>query len=97
MITKSLIVAVSAFVVFGVRAAIADPCNTSQTTVANNGDRYVQETQRQEDAQPDVAEQARIGGTIVRPLSLSPETHKDDLTNMPPQGEIPSKMADQGC
>jgi hypothetical protein len=97
MITKSLMVAVSVVVVSSVRAAIADPCNTSPATVANAGERYVQETQRQEDAQLDVAEQAKIGGTIVLPLSLSPETHKDDLAPLLPQGEIPSKMADRAC
>ena len=97
MITKPLIVAAFAFVVLDVRAAIADPCNTGQTAVANYGDRYVQENQRQEGDQPDVGEQAKIGGTTAVPLSLSPETHKDDLTTLPPEGQTPSKMADQSC
>jgi hypothetical protein len=97
MITKPLIVAASAFVVLSVSAAIADPCNTGQTTAANVGARYVQENQHDEDAQADVAEQAKIGGTLVVPPSLSPESHKDDLTTLTPQGETPSKAADRGC
>ena len=98
MVTKSLVVAVFAFVIFDFQAAIADPCDANQTASATIGERYVAKDARERgDDQPDVAEQAKIGGTPVRPLSLSPDMHKDDLTILPPQGEVPMKMADQGC
>jgi hypothetical protein len=97
MIRKSLIALVSVLVVLGVRAAIADPCNTGQTTTAKIGDRYVQEGQRDEDALADVGQQAKIGGTLVVPPSLSPESHKDNLTTLPPEGQTVSKMADLRC
>jgi hypothetical protein len=96
MIRKSLIAVVSVLVALGVRAAIADPCTTGQAK-AKIGDRYVQEGQRDEDALADVGEQAKIGGTLAVPPSLSPDSHKDDLTTLPPEGQTVSKMVDLRC
>jgi hypothetical protein len=100
MSAKAVIV-VCAFIILSSRVAIAGPCSTGQTT-GNAG----QEGQRQEHAQPSVAEQPKSAGTTGQPeagqQAIVPSSKMTDTdqsaATATPQGSAPSnKMADQDC
>jgi hypothetical protein len=99
MIAKQVFIAACTLVMFGVGVANAGPCNTGQTS-----GRAAQEGQRQEHAQPSVAEQPKSAGTTGQATagqqgtaSSSKMTDKNQAA-VPPQGsESSTKMADQGC
>ena len=89
--------------------ANAGPCNTSQTTGTGDGqqavNRAAQADQRQEHAQPSVAQQPQSTGkpeqsntTEQSAVPSAKMTDQDQSSAAPPQGsETSTKMADQGC
>ncbi|HEY8671635.1 MAG TPA: hypothetical protein VIL63_12385 [Terriglobales bacterium] len=89
--------------------ANAGPCNTSQTTGTGAGqqaaNRAAQVGQRQEHAQPRVAQQPQSTGKAEQPNSTEQSavpsakmTDQDQSSATPSQGsETSTKMADQGC
>ena len=88
--------------------ANAGPC-TNQTTGTGDGqqapNRAAQADQRQQHAQPSVAEQPKSSGKAVQPsvAEQTPEpsakmTDQDRFSKAPSEGsEASAKMADQGC
>ena len=101
MRAKQVLIAACAFVILGGGVANAGPCNTGQT----GGDRAAQEGQRQEHAQPSVAEQPRSAGTTGQSnagqqgtVASSKMTDSDRSPNAKPQSSgTSSKMVDQDC
>ena len=89
--------------------ANAGPCNTSQTTGIGDGqqaaNRSAQADQRQEHAQPSVAQQPQSTGKAEQPITTEQSavpsakmTDQDQSSATPAQGsETSTKMADQGC
>ena len=94
--------------------ANAGPCNTSQTTGIGDGqqaaNRAAQVDQRQEHAQPSVAQQPQSTGKAEQPNATDQRTteqsavpsgkmtDQDQPSASPSQGsETSTKMADQGC
>jgi hypothetical protein len=99
MSAKQVVTAVCALVVLGGGVATAGPCSTGQTT-----GKAAQEDQRQQHAQPGVAEQPRSAGTTGQsdneaqgtvPSSKMTDANQSPAT--PPQGSLSSSKMDQGC
>jgi hypothetical protein len=105
MPAKQVLIAACALVILGGGVANAGPCNTGQTTGMSNGDKAAQEGQRQEHAQPSVAEQPKSTGTTGQSTageqgtaSSSKMTDTDQSPTAQQQTSgTSSKMADQGC
>jgi hypothetical protein len=99
MPAKQVIIGACALIMLGGGVANAGPCNTGQTS-----GKAAQEGQRQEHAQPSVAEQPKSAGTTGQStagqqgtVSSSKMTDTNQAA-VPPQGsESSTKMADQGC
>jgi hypothetical protein len=98
MIAKPIIFAACTAIILSAAAANAAPCDSSQTANLDIADKAAQELERQQRALG-LAEQAKVGGTTVVPLSLSPLAPDEDrLATLPPEGDTPSKIvSDQGC
>lgn len=108
MTAKHQLVITACALILSAGIANAGPC-TNQTTGTGGGqqavNRATQADQRQEHAQPNVAEQARSTGKAVQPsvAEQTPEpsakmTDQDRFSGTPSQGsEASAKMADQGC
>jgi hypothetical protein len=98
MIAKPIILVACTAAILSVAAANAAPCDSSQTDNMDIASKAAQERERQQRALG-LAEQAKVGGTTVVPLSLSPSAPVEDrLATLPPEGETPSKIvSDQGC
>lgn len=104
MSAKQLVIAACALVVFGGGVANAGPCSAGQTTGMSGGNRAAQEAQRQEHAQPSVAQQPTSAGTTAQSGVVPPAVPSSKMTDtnhspaVSPQGsEASSEMADQGC
>jgi hypothetical protein len=104
MPAKQILIAACTLVMLGGGVANAGPCNTGQTTGMSNGDKAAQEGQRQEHAQPSVAEQPKSAGTTgqstagEKGTASSSKMTDTNQAAVPPQGSQSStKMADQGC
>jgi hypothetical protein len=101
MPAKQVLIAACALVILGGGVANAGPCSTGQTS----GNKAAQEGQRQEHAQPAVAEQPKGAGTTGQSnageqgtASSSKMTDTSQSSAAQPQGsDTSSKMADQGC
>lgn len=90
--------------------ANAGPCNTNQTTGIGDGqqaaNRSAQADQRQEHAQPSVAQQPQSTGKAEQPSTTelpsavpsAKMTDQNQSATAPSRGsETSKKMADQGC
>jgi hypothetical protein len=104
MPAKQILIAACTLVMLGGGVANAGPCNTGQTTGMSGGNKAAQEAQRQEHAQPSVAEQPTSAGKTGQSggeqaaVPSSKMTDTDHATIGSAQGSEPSsKMADQGC
>jgi hypothetical protein len=96
MPAKQILIAACTLIMLG-GVAYAGPCNTGQTS-----GKAAQEGQRQEHAQPSVAEQPRSAGTIGQSKAGGTPSSKMTDTNRSPavpsqSADTSSKMADQGC
>jgi hypothetical protein len=109
MTAKHQLVITACALILSAGIANAGPCNTSQTTGTGDGqqtvNRAAQADQRQEHAQPSVAEQPESTGKAAQPsvAEQAPEpsakmTDQDRFSGTPSEGsEASAKMADQGC
>ena len=111
MTAKRQLTLTACALILTVGAANAGPCNTGQTTGVGNGqqavNRSAQTNQRQEHAQPNVAQQSQSTGKAEQPSTTTTEQSavlsakmidQDQSSATPPQGsETSTKIADQGC
>jgi hypothetical protein len=103
MSAKQLVIAACVLMLSGGGAAHAGPCNIGQTTGMSGGNKAAQERQRQEHAQPSVAQQPTSAGKAGKSegqqaaVPSSKMTDTNHATAMPQRSETSSKMADQGC
>lgn len=109
MIAQHQLVLTACALVLAAGVAEAGPCNTIHTTGTSEGQQTVnkaaQADQRQEHAQPSVAQQPQSTGKAEQPSTTEQRavpsakmTDQDQLSAAPPQGsETSTKMADQGC
>jgi len=109
MIAKHQLVMTACALILSAGIANAGPCNTSQTTGTGDGQQAVnsaaQADQRQEHAQPSVAQQPQSTGKAEQPNTTEQSavpsakmTDQDQSLATPSQdSETSTKMADQGC
>jgi hypothetical protein len=110
MTTKHQLIITACALILSAGIANAGPCNTSQTTGKGDGqqavNRAAQADQRQEHAQPSVAQQPQSTGkpeqsntTEQSAVPSAKMTDQDQSSSAAsPQGsETSTKMADQGC
>jgi hypothetical protein len=105
MIAKhKLVVAACALTLLASSVANAGPCSTQTAGTGSEANKASQEAQRQEHAQPAVAEQQKSAGTTgqtnageqgTAPSSKMTDTNQSSAA--PAQGSTSSKMADQDC
>ena len=109
MTARHQVVMTACALILSAGIANAGPCNTSQTTGTGDGqqaaNKATQQDQRQEHAQPSVAQQPQSTGKAEQPNTTEQSavpsakmTDQDQSSAAPPQGsESSTKMADQGC
>ena len=110
MTAKHQLVMIACALILTAGVANAGPCNSpSQTTGIGDGpqaaNRSAQADQRQEHAQPSVAQQPQSTGKTEQPSTTEQSavpsakmTDQDQSSATPTQGsETSTKMADQGC
>jgi hypothetical protein len=104
MIEKQFLLVACSAVVLSAGVANAGPCNTGQTVGVGPGStgQATQDDQRQEHAQPTVAEQPKSVGVASagaeQPEPSAKMTGKDQSPVATPTGsEASAKMADEGC
>jgi hypothetical protein len=106
MITKQFFLVACSATVLNAGVANAGPCTTGQTIGVGPGTtgQITQENQRQEHAQPAVAEQPKSAGVASdgiaggeQPEPSAKMTAKDQFPVASPGSEASAKMADQGC
>lgn len=109
MTTKHQFFMTACALILSAGVANAGPCNTGQTTGTGDGqqaaNRAAQADQRQQHAQPSVAQQPQSTGKAEQPNTTEQSavpsakmTDQDQSSAAPSQGsETSTKMADQGC
>ena len=109
MTAKHQLVMTACALILTAGVANAGPCNNNQTTGIGDGqqasNRAAQADQRQEHAQPSVAQQPQSTGKAEQPSTTEQSAvqsakmaNQDQSATAPPRGsETSTKMADQDC